>query len=124
MGFVSNAEAAHDQTACHIYSAELLRAEVEWCVAELPEGGPAMRPADEMEGPASDGETLARILSRRGSRCGQGNEAVRGAPATFGNPAEVRHYHQAKDHRIAGKVIPAGRLRSCSTTCPARRGST
>src|SRR5512135_3296149 len=25
MGFASNAEAAHEQTACHIYSAELLR---------------------------------------------------------------------------------------------------
>ncbi len=30
--------------------------EVERGVAERPEGGPAMRPADEMEGPASDGE--------------------------------------------------------------------
>ena len=37
--------------------------EVEWGVIERPEGGPAMRPADEMEGPASDGETPPRRVS-------------------------------------------------------------
>ena len=34
--------------------------EVERGVAELPEGGPAMRPADDMEGAASDGEAAPR----------------------------------------------------------------
>src|SRR5512142_59977 len=85
-------------------------AEVERRVAELLEGGPAMRPADDLEGPASHRETLVRRVSRRRSRCGPGDEAVRGTTATFGDPAEVRHSHQAKGRRVAGKVILAGRL--------------
>ena len=74
------------------------------------EGGPAMRPADDMEGPASDGETARRRVSRRRSCPGQGDEAVRGAPGTFGDPAEVRHHHQTESDRAAGKVSAAGRL--------------
>ena len=62
----------------------------------LPEGGPAMRPADDMEGPASDGETPPWYVPRRRSCSGQGDEAVRGAPATFGDSAEVRHHHQTE----------------------------
>src|SRR5512142_2780038 len=85
-------------------------AEVERRVAELLEGGPAMRPADDLEGPASHRETLVRRVSRRRSRCGPGDDAVRGTTATFGDPAEVRHSHQAKGRRVAGKVILAGRL--------------
>ena len=45
---------------------------------------------------------------------GQGDEAVRGAPATFGDPAEVRHHHQTESDRAAGKVIPAGRLKNAN----------
>src|SRR4051795_2504071 len=84
--------------------------EVEWGVTERPEGGPAVRPADEMEGPASDGETAPWCVPRRCSCPGQGDEAVRGAPGTFGNAAEVRHHHQTKSDGAAGKVIAAGRL--------------
>src|SRR4051812_19229659 len=69
-----------------------------------------MRPADEMEGPASDGETAQRCVPRRSSCSGQGDEAVRGAPGTFGDAAEVRHHHQTESDLAAGKVIAADRL--------------
>jgi hypothetical protein len=39
--------------------------EVERRAPDLPEDGPAMRPADEMEGPASDGETAPWRVSRK-----------------------------------------------------------
>ena len=35
---------------------------------------------------------------------------VRGSTGTIGDFAEVRHHHQAENHRAAGKLIPAGRL--------------
>src|SRR4051794_34730648 len=38
-------------------------AEVEWSVTERPEGGPAMRPADDVEEMSSDGETPPRRVS-------------------------------------------------------------
>src|SRR5512135_17588 len=69
-----------------------------------------MRPPDEMEGEAADGETASRHLSRRRARSGQGDEVDRGAPATFGDPADVRHHHQTESDQIAGKGIVAGRL--------------
>ena len=76
------------------------------------EGGPAMRPADEMEGPASDGEAPRGRVPRRCPCPGQGDEGDRGAAGTFGDPAEVRHHHQTESDRAAGKVIAAGRLRT------------
>src|SRR5205823_9943804 len=85
-------------------------AEVERRAAELLEGGPAMRPADALEGEASDGETAPWHVSRRGSRVCQRDEADRGASETVGDPAEVRHHHQTESDRTAGKVIAAGRL--------------
>src|SRR5512135_476927 len=63
--------------------------EVERGIAEQPGGGPAMRPSDDLEGIASDGETLRGHVSRRGTRRGPGDEAVRGTTATLGDPAEV-----------------------------------
>ena len=71
--------------------------EVERRVTELPEGGPAMRPADDLEGPASDRETPPRRVSRRRSSRRQGDEAVRGSTGTIGDPAEVRHHHQTEN---------------------------
>src|SRR4051794_11697317 len=61
--------------------------EVEWGVTEQAEGGPAMRLADEVEGPAPDGETPPWYVPRRRSRCRQGDEAVRGSPGAFGDSA-------------------------------------
>src|SRR4051794_9111792 len=85
--------------------------EVEWGVTERPEGGPAMRPADEVEGPASDGETAPWCVPRRCSCPRQGDEGDRGTPGTFGDSAEIRHHHQTQSERPAGKVIAAGRLK-------------
>src|SRR5512135_3237625 len=56
--------------------------EVEWSVTDRVEGGPAMCPADGMEGAASDGEAAPRHLSRWCPRPGRGDEADRGAAAT------------------------------------------
>src|SRR5512135_2770207 len=68
------------------------------CLTERPGGGSAMRPADDLEGPAPDREVPPRRISRRCSRGRQGNEAVRGSTATFGSPPQVRHHHQAKNN--------------------------
>jgi hypothetical protein len=87
-------------------------AEVEWGVTERPEGGPAMRPADEMEGPASDGETARWCVPRRCSCSRQGDETVRGAAATFGDSAEVRHHHQAEGDSLRFARVGGG-FREC-----------
>src|SRR5512142_689181 len=63
--------------------------EVERGLADQPGSGPAMRPPDDLEGIASDGETLSGDVSRRGPRGGQGDEAVRGTTAALGDPADV-----------------------------------
>src|SRR5690606_24005671 len=84
--------------------------EVEWGVTDRVEGGPAMRPADALEGAASDGEAAARHLSRWRAGPGQGDEADRGAAATVGDPAEVRHHHQTESGRNAGGINAAARL--------------
>src|SRR5215210_6370594 len=68
-----------------------------------------MRSADEMEGSAPDRETAPRRVSQRGSRGRQGDEAVRGSTATFGDPAEVRYHHQTEGDRTSGNVITADR---------------
>ena len=61
--------------------------EVERGVTELPGGGAAMRPADDLEGPAPDREVPRGRVSRRCSSRRQGDEAVRGSPATLGRPS-------------------------------------
>src|SRR5271157_5971044 len=48
-------------------------------------------------------------VSRRHSCCRQGDEGVRSSIGTIGDPAEVRHNHQAENRRAAGKVSPAAR---------------
>ena len=47
------------------------------------------RPADDLEGIASDREALRGRVSRWGPLDRQGDEAVRGAASTLGDPAEV-----------------------------------
>src|SRR4051794_15022530 len=63
--------------------------EVERGLADQPGGGPAMRPADDLEGIASDREALRGRVSRRRSLDRQADEAVRGAASTLGDTAEV-----------------------------------
>src|SRR5512142_2307884 len=70
--------------------------EVEWGAPDLPEGGPAMRPEDDLEGTAPDSQTSPWRVPRRRSCSCQGDEADRGTPATFGDAAEVRHHHQTE----------------------------
>ena len=75
------------------------------------EGGPAMRPADEMEGPASDGEAARGRVRRRRAGPGQGDEGDRGAAGAVDDVTEVRHHDQAENAGFAGKLNSAGRLR-------------
>ena len=58
-------------------------------VTELPEGGPAMRPTNDLEAPAPDRETPPRRVSRWRSSRRQGDEAVRSSIGKIGDPAEV-----------------------------------
>src|SRR3974377_287018 len=79
-------------------------------VTELPEGGSAMRPPNDLEEPAPDRETPPWRVSRWRSSRRQGDEGVRSSIGTIGNPAEVGHHHQTENHRAAGRLSPAARL--------------
>src|SRR5262249_34708998 len=63
--------------------------EVERGAAERLEGGPAMRRADEREGPAADGEGTGGRLPRWCPCPGPGDEDDRGAPGTFSDATEI-----------------------------------
>ena len=79
-------------------------------VIELPEGGSAMRPTNDLEEPAPDRETPPWRVSRWRSSRRQGDEGVRSSIGTIGDIAEVRHHDQAQNHRAAGRLSPAVRL--------------